>query len=1088
MAASRDNAGPTCLYHQAPTPSVETRTRVVFLRLGSVQEQVVQTPVRFHPGLAVSWLRLNHVFLNLDLGSLRFPPLRQHRMVYPKRIIHRRASVISMHLIQDIPRLRERIAKWRRNGRRIGLVPTMGNLHDGHLALVRQAMAQADRVVVSLFVNPLQFTPNEDFERYPRTLELDRAALESVGAHCLFAPDEQQVYPRGRESQTRVEVPDLSEQLCGASRPGFFQGVATVVTKLFGMVQPDLAVFGEKDYQQLLVIRRLVADLNLPIEIIAAPIVREPDGLAMSSRNAYLTPMERESAPALYQDPQARSRGAARRRSDRRCGMGRRPRAHRGGISAGLHQRAPHRQSCAGRPRRSRADHLGGGLPGQGASDRQPQAPPGRDLGLAGHLPDKPPSARAQPAITGPCRDSSLDLAEEADAAHNTDAGERARIFASTLPADPRGGSMSPSDIREPDTSESARMEQLILDAVHAAHRFADPRTFLNWARRAIPLVLDMEEGLPIEEQRRLAGLLGVAIWNATPFPDHDWQPNPVPEPAPQDPCLCGSGEHFADCCGAAGELPEIPVELVWELLLLDLSDADIRQALAARAIPSELYARLAERWIDANRPRRAVGLLEPLFRADLGDLDPVYEPALDRLCDAYDLLEHHKKRDALLDRVTRDANRTLKAAAWQRISTNLIDEGDLDRATAAFVQAQRHGPDSPGTALVEITLLASRHHDDHARARALFWRHRLIRAGKVGEPIIDFLEQAAQDPQAALLQTHAAVLEPSLIELHAWVEGLGEQPLRAYRLAPADDPPPAPPGQLSLFPEHALPMPKEAARTGERAALQPPGALASIERQWHQALGVPKPHALRLTAVGAEQAWEHTGWLTLLTGHAEAGNSIDILDDVATVLYDHPESSLPWISNKLMRPLLERAEAIIDASLADAPTRTLPWSDERNRPALRMLLRRWLQHVEEGEHFAGAAVLERLLQLNPADHHGIRAELMNHYLRQDQDEQALALAHQFPGDRLADLAYGEVLAWFRLGEAERAAQALQAAVGRLPSIPWYLTRRRVKRPTLTADDTAADGEGQAWLYREAMGDIWAAEPGLLAWMKRHTA
>jgi hypothetical protein len=185
---------------------------------------------------------------------------------------------------------------------------------------------------------------------------------------------------------------------------------------------------------------------------------------------------------------------------------------------------------------------------------------------------------------------------------------------------------------------------------------------------------------------------------------------------------------------------------------------------------------------------------------------------------------------------------------------------------------------------------------------------------------------------------------------------------------------------------------------------------------------------------------------------------------------------------------LLERAEAIVDASLVAAAPRGLPWSDERNRPALRMLLRRWLQHIEEGEQTAGALVLERLLRLNPTDHHGIRAELMNHYLRQDQDEDALALAQQFPGDAIADLAYGEVLALFRLGESERAAQALRSAVGRLPSVPGYLTRKRVKRPALATDGSAPDGDGQAWLYREAMRDVWAAEPGLLAWMKRHTA
>jgi tetratricopeptide (TPR) repeat protein len=648
---------------------------------------------------------------------------------------------------------------------------------------------------------------------------------------------------------------------------------------------------------------------------------------------------------------------------------------------------------------------------------------------------------------------------------------------------------MSPSDIRESDASESARMEQLILDAVHAAHRFADPDPFLRWARRAVPLVLDLEEELPMDEQRRLAGLLGIAIWNATPFPDNGWRPKPLPEPALEAPCLCGSGERFADCCGTAGELPEIPTELVWELLLFDLSEAQLQQALVDEAIPTELYAQLADRWIEAGRPRRAVSLLEPLFMSELGLLDAVYEPALDRLCDAYDLLEHNKKRDTLLRRIAEQASRPLKAAAWQRITTNLIDEGDLEQAAAAFVQAQRHGPDSAGTALVEITLLASRHQDDHARARALFWRHRLIRAGHSGEPIIGFLEQAVQDPQEALLQTHSAVLDPDLLELHAWVAALDRRPVQPHRLALADDPPPAaPPGQLRLFPEHALPLPDDTPRSGKRAALQPAAALARLERVWHERFPVPKPLALRLTAIGAGQAWKTTDWLELLREYPETGDSLDILDDIATVLYDHPESSLPWVSNKLMRPLLERAEAIVDASLAAATQRGLPWSDERNRPALRMLLRRWLQHIEEGEHTAGAAVLERLLQLNPADHHGIRAELMNHYLRQDQDEQALALAEQFPGDAIADLAYGEVLALFRLGESERAAQALRSAVGRLPSVPGYLTRKRVKRPALAADGTAPDGDGQAWLYREAMRDVWAAEPGLLAWMKRHTA
>ena len=208
---------------------------------------------------------------------------------------------MSMELVEQIPTLRARVATWRRADQRVAFVPTMGNLHAGHLALVREALRLADRVVVSIFVNPLQFGPTEDFGAYPRTLEQDCALLEAAGTHLLFAPPVAAVYPRGQAGQTRVEVPGISDILCGASRPGHFVGVATVVCKLFNMVQPDLAVFGEKDFQQLLVIRLMTQDLSLPVAIQGLATVREPDGLAMSSRNGYLTREERARAPALYQ-------------------------------------------------------------------------------------------------------------------------------------------------------------------------------------------------------------------------------------------------------------------------------------------------------------------------------------------------------------------------------------------------------------------------------------------------------------------------------------------------------------------------------------------------------------------------------------------------------------------------------------------------------------------------------------------------------------------------------------------------------------------------------------------------------------------
>ena len=204
-------------------------------------------------------------------------------------------------LIHTVGALRERVAAWRRCGERVVLVPTMGNLHAGHLRLVELACNQGGRVVVSIFVNPLQFGPQEDYHVYPRTLEEDCRRLAGQGVDGIFAPDETVIYPRGVGDHTRVNVPGLSELLEGVARPGHFEGVATVVLKLFNMVMPDVAVFGEKDFQQLMIIRRMVEDLALPVRIVAAPTVREDDGLAMSSRNAYLTPQQRSVAPVLYQ-------------------------------------------------------------------------------------------------------------------------------------------------------------------------------------------------------------------------------------------------------------------------------------------------------------------------------------------------------------------------------------------------------------------------------------------------------------------------------------------------------------------------------------------------------------------------------------------------------------------------------------------------------------------------------------------------------------------------------------------------------------------------------------------------------------------
>jgi len=224
-----------------------------------------------------------------------------------------------MQTIRSPRSLRRVLDAWRARDERIALVPTMGNLHRGHLSLVELARRHADRVVVSVFVNPTQFGPKEDFAAYPRTLSSDRRALRDTATDLLFVPSAAAMYPFGPEQMTRVEVPGLSDDLCGRTRPGHFAGVTSIVCRLLNIVQPQVSVFGRKDYQQLLIVQRMAADLHLPVRILSGPTQREPDGLALSSRNQYLSKTQRESAAGIYRA--LRECGDALRGGERRFGL-----------------------------------------------------------------------------------------------------------------------------------------------------------------------------------------------------------------------------------------------------------------------------------------------------------------------------------------------------------------------------------------------------------------------------------------------------------------------------------------------------------------------------------------------------------------------------------------------------------------------------------------------------------------------------------------------------------------------------------------------------------------------------------------------
>ncbi|EIC22040.1 hypothetical protein [Thiorhodovibrio frisius] len=640
------------------------------------------------------------------------------------------------------------------------------------------------------------------------------------------------------------------------------------------------------------------------------------------------------------------------------------------------------------------------------------------------------------------------------------------------------------------ESQDAERMGELILAAVDEIFRDQDLQRFLNWARDAIPRFLEVDETeLTAEELNRLGALLGIAIWNATPLPAQGYQLRPVPTPSAEQPCLCGSSRPFADCCAQAGDLPEMPTDLVWELLLDKLDDSAVQDAINHQAIPEHLLSQVADRWLDNDRPGRAAHLLEPLFDRDLQELDGRYEGALDALCDAYETLDFRNKRQSFLRRVTETAGRELQAAAWQRISTSHIDDGQFAQAHVAFEQALRSAPDSPANALLEITLLAAQHRDQLARERARFWRGKLRRNGLGSERTLDFLTHAITDPQDALAATHADAMDPMLLKLRDWIEAHHRRPLPTYGFeCPRGSASLVLDEQLSLFAEQDLPLPPGTAPNAPSASLTPPATLKRIERAWHRSFTASKPLATQLSSLDDGNIWESDGWLKFLDHHPQAIDSLDILDDLASAIEEHPESRLPWLRVRLLRPIFQRAQAILEHSVAAHGRHRLPWSISDNRPLLRLLLRFSQQRAEEGPPAAAGALLEQLLNLNPEDDFGIRTELMNHYLRQKEDEKAVALARRFPTDVTAELAYGEVLALYRLGHTERAAAILHDAFGRLPRVPRYLMRKRIKRPPLDQSHSTPGSDDQAWLYREAMRDVWVSEPGLLAWMNKQTA
>ncbi len=671
--------------------------------------------------------------------------------------------------------------------------------------------------------------------------------------------------------------------------------------------------------------------------------------------------------------------------------------------------------------------------------------------------------------------------------------------------------------------------DSLLNDAAREILRDEDAGRLAAWLRRHVARYVepDARDAVPPEMLATLSAHLSRAIWNATPLPGNRFRPAPLPAPGRNDPCPCGSGRKYKQCCASAPDFPHIDNDLMWSFVLDNIEDNRLARGIADKQVPASALVQYALGLMDDDDPGSALEVLEPIFEEQpLASLrSTAHEHALDLACNAYDDLGREEDKMALLDRVVRDAARSpLRAGAWQRLAAVRMDRGDADGAWDAFRQAQRDQPDVPALAHLEITLLCEQRRFDEAVERAQHWQRRLRRKGfEDGDVIVDWLGDVARDPagaavslairesddEGALLRERLAAMqgralprytlshEPRPLELPD-VDGEDDDELLADRLramgvapdqiadalcqlredlsAIASDP--------AADDDDAMPEPLPDG-IGDSQVLVPPAYVREVEAAWREVFDGDKPFSVNDEPLGDTDPWESEAeWCALLARRPEAFDSLDVLDDLATVVNDHERADDDDFAREMLLPILERARAIVRLAVVDAQSPHLAWALVDNRVALRPLVRLAMWNLYCGDRAYGLTLAEEVLALNPGDNHGLRALLVDGYLGAGRDREALALGDRFPHDMLAETSYGRALALFRLERREEADEALQRAVDDLPLVQEYLVRNRVREPAPDGGfGMTVGGEEQAWHYRQGMRAVWEATPGALQWL-----
>lgn len=628
---------------------------------------------------------------------------------------------------------------------------------------------------------------------------------------------------------------------------------------------------------------------------------------------------------------------------------------------------------------------------------------------------------------------------------------------------------------------------------------------FLDWAKSAIPHLAPVAfEGLDPENHQQVAFWLGVNLWNAAPLPANHYKPAPLPKPQRNAPCPCGSTRKYKQCCAGQPSLEPLPGDIYWYFIPEVCSKRHIGEMVATGDLPVEGIAIMAHQFFEAEDYAQVIKMLDSLFAGEAKRVGRQHEGLLSLLCDAYN--RHYKtdrKKLNLLQRMCKHRDMVIRSEAWQRMATWQQDQGNFQAAHEALSQAMRADPDNPSHALLELILLVSAGELDRARQRATFWHARLKRYQHELPELLDTINLARKNPvQALQIQMRLASEDDDdrLERLLAWLDTT--QALPRYRIE-AIGPPESTagseyPATIDMFgdigadeehfPNEPLDDELDFEDPLENAAiLLPPDDVAGLEAHWHEIRPLDKPFSVYFEPMDHQDIWNDPlddEWLDFLEQHPEAINSLDVLDDIITLIYVHPLGETSFGPMHDCHPALQRARRIIEQIPLPAD-KTLPWLIPENRPALRLLAHQILvnEHLLEDQTQA-RKLIEQYLRLNPTDNHGYRAQLVNNHLRQGLNEQAAAICGNYPHDMLPEIRYGHVLALYRLGDLVGAARLLVKAVDDLPMVKDYLVKKRVAKPRLDPEGVRLGGRDQAWIYREDMRDCWVETTGCLDWLK----